>query len=120
MHNQLRAQHNASALCWSESLARDAQKWAENLASRDRAEHDYQDLITRGHGENIAWITNTVEKCQGHRKPGCVSCRDIVKKWYSEEKNYDFQKGTPVNAGQPIRHFNQVSLFLIDVLSCYF
>lgn len=108
VHNQLRALHNVSALCWSESLARDAQKWAENLANRDRAEHDFQDLITKGQGENIAWMTNRVEKCQGYKKPGCVSCGDIVKKWYSEEKNYDFQNGKPVDAGQPIHHFNQV------------
>lgn len=77
----------------------------------DRAEHDYQDLITKGQGENIAWMTKTVEKCNGPvRKPGCVSCGDIVKKWYSEEKNYDFQKAAPAVAGQPTRHFNQVKI----------
>lgn len=109
VHNQLRGLHNASALYWSESLAREAKKWAENLANRDRAEHDYQDLITKGQGENIAWMSKTTEKCQGPRKPGCVSCGDIVKKWYSEETNYDFQKGTPINAGLPVHHFNQVT-----------
>lgn len=108
VHNQLRALHNASALCWSESLAGNAQRWAENLANKDRAEHDYQDLITKGQGENIAWMTLTTEKCEGPRKSGCVSCGDIVKKWYSEEKNYDFQKGAAIDPGQPIRHFNQI------------
>lgn len=117
VHNQLRALHNASALCWSESLARDAQKWAESLAYRDRAEHDYQDLITKGQGENIAWMAKTVEKCQGPRKPGCISCGDIVEKWYSEEKNYDFQKAAPVDAGQPVRHFNQVTLKIKHVFA---
>jgi len=109
VHNQLRALHNASALCWSESLARDAQKWAESLAYRDRAEHDYQDLITKGQGENIAWMAKAVDKCHGAVKnPGCITCGDIVKKWYSEEKNYDFQKAAAIAVGQPIRHFNQI------------
>ena len=81
----------------------------KNLASRDRAEHDFQDLITKGQGENIAWMTSTVEKCQGPRKSECVSCEDVVKKWYSEEKNYDFQKGAPADVRQPTRHFNQVT-----------
>ncbi|XP_027039120.1 transmembrane protease serine 9-like isoform X1 [Pocillopora damicornis] len=108
VHNQLRALHNASALCWSESLAGEAQKWAENLANRDRVEHDYQDLITKGQGENIAWINSTTEKCEGPKKPGCVGCGDIVKKWYSEGKNYDFQKGAAIDPGQPVHHFNQI------------
>ena len=120
VHNQLRALHNASALCWSESLARDAQKWAESLAYRDRAEHDYQDLITKGQGENIAWMANAVDKCQGAvKKPGCITCGDIVKKWYSEEKNYDFQKAAPTAVGQTIRHFNQAkepNIFFVLIL----
>lgn len=90
-------------------MARDAQKWAESLAYRDRAEHDYQDLITKGQGENIAWMAKAVDKCHGAVKnPGCITCGDIVKKWYSEEKNYDFQKAAAIAVGQPIRHFNQV------------
>lgn len=89
-------------------MAGEAQKWAENLANRDRVEHDYQDLITKGQGENIAWINSTTEKCEGPKKPGCVGCGDIVKKWYSEGKNYDFQKGAAIDPGQPVRHFNQV------------
>lgn len=115
IHNKLRALHNVSALHWSESLAQDAQTWAENLASTDRAEHDYQDLITKGQGENIAWMAGPVERCQVPPKPGCISCEDIVRKWYSEKKNYDFQKGAPISVGQSTSHFNQVILFLMII-----
>lgn len=54
-------------------------------------------------------MAKAVDKCHGAVKnPGCITCGDIVKKWYSEEKNYDFQKAAAIAVGQPIRHFNQV------------
>jgi len=63
-------------------------------------------------------MAKAVDKCQGTvKKPGCISCGDIVKKWYSEEKNYDFQKAAAIAVGQPIRHFNQVKGAIIFFFS---
>ena len=56
-------------------------------------------------------MAGPVERCQVPPKPGCISCEDIVRKWYSEKKNYDFQKGAPISVGQSTSHFNQVILF---------
>ena len=113
VHNELRALHNASALSWSESLALEAQRWAEQLAYRDRAEHDFQELITKGEGENIAWVAKAVDRCQGQKRPGCVSCDDIVRKWYSEGANYNYNTGQAIDSEKPINHFNQVNLRLM-------
>lgn len=60
-------------------------------------------------------MAGPVERCQVPPKPGCISCEDIVRKWYSEKKNYDFQKGAPISVGQSTSHFNQVILFLMII-----
>ncbi len=53
-HNKYRQQVNVSPLTWSNNLAKDAQKWANHLASLggNRLQHDSN---TNGQGENL-WL----------------------------------------------------------------
>lgn len=77
-HNQRRADHCASPLRWSDELAREAQRWADQLASRGCVlEHSR----TR-HGENLAAGTT-----------GAFSPEDIVQMWYREIAQYRFGRG---------------------------
>ena len=110
-HNRLRKLHGAQSLSWSESLAEDAQNWAEYLAQNDKIEHDYETLAEKDEGENIAWFTPPKPKCQGDWKSNCVTCSEVVQNWYDEEKNYDFQRGTGKKLNYPISHFAQVRTF---------
>ncbi|ESQ88813.1 CAP domain-containing protein [Asticcacaulis benevestitus] len=50
VHNAERSQVGAPALSWNDDLARDAQTWADHLATRGTFEHS-----TTGDGENL-WM----------------------------------------------------------------
>lgn len=107
-HNKLRRLHGAQPLSWSESLAEDAQKWAEYLAINDKIEHDGDTLTEMDEGENIAWFVPPQPKCQGAWKPNCVTCGEVVQNWYDEAANYNFQTGTAKKPDLPVKHFAQV------------
>lgn len=107
-HNRLRRLHGAQPLSWSESLAEDAQKWAEYLAINDRIEHDGDTLAEKDEGENIAWFVPPQPKCQGAWKPNCVTCGEVVQNWYDESENYNYQTGAAKKPDLPVKHFAQV------------
>lgn len=58
-HNSYRAKHKVPALVLAKDLCDMAQKWAEELAARDRFEHSKCELKGARVGENIAmkWST---------------------------------------------------------------
>lgn len=68
-HNSKRAIHSAYPLTWDWGLARDAQKWALELARRNVFEHS----PWNGQGENLYSISR-VEK-----EP--ITCDDAVQAW---------------------------------------
>lgn len=107
-HNKLRRLHGAQPLSWSESLAEDAQKWAEYLAINDKIEHDGETSADKDEGENIAWFVPPQPKCQGSWKPNCVTCGEVVQNWYDESENYNYQTGAAKKPDLPVKHFAQV------------
>lgn len=68
-HNSKRAIHGAPSLTWDWNLARDAQKWALELARKDAFEH----APWSGQGENLYSITKV------QKEP--ITCEDAVQAW---------------------------------------
>lgn len=71
-HNKYREEVAVPPLEWSESLARSAQKWADNLADIDSLEHSFS-----GYGENI-WAGAS----------GSFSQTQIIDSWGSEQQYF--------------------------------
>ena len=61
-----------------------------------------------GAGENLAWFTMSIptKQCQGPKMSGCTQCREMIKDWYDEIKDFDFNTGE--SKGGVITHFTQV------------
>ena len=104
-HNKLRALHGSQSLVWSEELGDETQKWCEELALNDVLEHDNKTMDTKNQGENLAAVNGNNQQSGG---PTPDLCESIVKRWYMEEQNYNYQTGIPKAPGLPIKHFAQV------------
>nr|QNH72468.1 toxin candidate TRINITY_DN24577_c0_g1_i1 [Pachycerianthus borealis] len=76
-HNELRKQHNAPALKWSDSLAQEAREWANHMASTKKFAHASA-AVRNNHGENLAWLSSS--------RPAYQS----TDMWYTEIRDYDF------------------------------
>lgn len=88
-HNNFRKAHQAPPLTWSSALARDAEAWAKQIAREGRLRHD-----DTKDGENVFMVFGRE-----------IDGSDAVNSWYSEVKDYDFNKsGYQSNTG----HFTQV------------
>lgn len=107
-HNALRAKHGSPALQWNFYLERHAEKWARVIARSKSLVHDAAGLNAFEEGENLALFVPEKPKCSGKQNKDCYSCEEIVNAWYSEIKNYDFQKAD-TNNGQPYKTFTQVN-----------
>ncbi|EDO35383.1 predicted protein [Nematostella vectensis] len=93
VHNELRAQHQAPKVTWSDQLAKDAQAWANHIAKNGRLEHSSPDSRP-DQGENLFMSS-----------PGEINAGDVVDEWYSEVSKYKFGKpGWQSGTG----HFTQV------------
>lgn len=97
-HNSMRALHGARPLTWDSSLARKAQIWALNLATRKTMEHS----PIKDDGENLYKSSNIQSEI--------ATCKDAVEAWYGEVIDYPFR--SPPNSifdvGAQIGHFTQV------------
>jgi uncharacterized protein YkwD len=81
-HNAYRAKHSAPALKWNSTLASYAQKWSDGCVFQHSG---------GPYGENLAM--------------GYGDWKSVVDAWYSEEKNYNYNKpGFSSSTG----HFTQV------------
>ena len=108
MHNCYRGFHNAPPLRWSAELTRAAQEWADYLASRDEFVHD-PTLRAKGQGENLYYKSPSKRLCNyGESGPECLSCGEIVTRWYDEEIDYDYVTGETKTPFAPILHFTQI------------
>ncbi len=99
-HNALRAKHGAKALVADEALRKQAQKWAEQLASANgRLKHSNVD----GMGENLYYHHSTA--------PTPIAAAELatqaVDAWYGEIKDYKFGEDNLAHFGK-IGHFTQV------------
>ncbi|MDX2230240.1 MAG: CAP domain-containing protein [Leptolyngbyaceae cyanobacterium bins.349] len=95
-HNKARSEVRVSPLTWSNQLAREAQAWANNLASRNARGHS-EGKTRPGQGENIWYGTS-----------GRYSFTDMVNGWKEEKKLY---RGGPVtkNNYRAIGHYTQMT-----------
>ncbi|KAI7801485.1 putative golgi-associated plant pathogenesis-related protein 1, partial [Triplophysa rosa] len=91
-HNKYRRKHQAPDLTLSDTLCASAQLWADHIFSKKRMEHSDTD-----NGENIFYAFSSEPKKPTGKKP--------VDTWYSEIKDYNFEKsGYQPKTG----HFTQV------------
>lgn len=106
-HNDFRYFHGVPALKWSAALSRDAQNWANHLATSEKFDHD---PTARGkdQGENLFYTIPAKRLCDyGEQGEDCQSCEEIVQMWYNEEADYDYETGESKN-GAPVLHFTQL------------
>ncbi|CAL9708914.1 unnamed protein product [Knipowitschia caucasica] len=89
-HNSLRSQHGAPSLSYNSDMCTAAQAWADTLLKKNQLEHS-----STSDGENVYYSCGSGEP-RGN---------EAVDSWYSEIKDYNFQKpGFGMNTG----HFTQV------------
>jgi len=94
-HNYWRTKVNIKNVTWSDDLAKVAQEWAENLASRGCILEHRSGKWDSPYGENIYWssgMTNTPDK--------------VVDSW-AEEIQY-FNKDTGKCEGGVCGHYTQI------------
>ncbi|WP_458720750.1 CAP domain-containing protein [Candidatus Nitrosocosmicus sp. R] len=104
IHDQERKAVNNPALSWSDSLAADAQSWADHITTlglgpNDKAPHAPFD-INNPQGENLAW---------GHKDYFTTAAG--VDGWAAEKSNYDGQPLTEndfVEGVPMIGHYTQM------------
>ncbi|MBN3287849.1 GAPR1 protein, partial [Polyodon spathula] len=76
-HNEYRRKHRVPGLKLSSKLSREAQQYADALASTRILKHSAES--SRGQcGENLAWAS--------YDEPG----KEVAERWYNEIKNYNF------------------------------
>jgi len=94
LHNTFRVWHHSPALKWSSSLAKKAQKLADDIAVNNDSSMVSADMNELP-GENLAVINNDYQ----------TAAETATRHWYSEVKSYNFvhPKMTDEN-----RHFTQV------------
>ncbi|KAH3748673.1 Golgi-associated plant pathogenesis-related protein 1-like [Dreissena polymorpha] len=98
-HNDLRKKHSAQALTLADDLTAYAQKWADDIAKRDRMEHS---KCTLPSGDSVG---ENIYMCWSSDGSAAADANDAVQSWYDEIKDYDFNKqGFAMNTG----HFTQV------------
>ncbi|EFJ42219.1 hypothetical protein VOLCADRAFT_107377 [Volvox carteri f. nagariensis] len=111
-HNTYRARHSAAALVWDETLAKQAQAWAQALASGCRMQHSG----AQGVGENLYLMSTTAGV-----NPSALRCIDAANSWYSEVSKYRFTNypwnDNRANFGN-IGHFTQVVRKSSTTLGC--
>ncbi|XP_028909733.1 Golgi-associated plant pathogenesis-related protein 1 isoform X1 [Ornithorhynchus anatinus] len=77
-HNDYRQKHGVPSLKLCKKLNREAQQYAEALASTKVLKHSPES--SRGqYGENLAWAS--------YDQPG----KEVADRWYNEIKDYNFQ-----------------------------
>jgi uncharacterized protein YkwD len=94
MHNKFRTWHGGPALKWSLSLAKKAQKVAEDLALNNDSAMESAELNELP-GENIAII----------HKDYATAAATAVRQWYEEVKGYSFSHPS---LDDSTKHFSQV------------
>lgn len=93
-HNEWRVKYKVPTLIWDDALARDAQDFAEQVATKAKFPPMHR---SKGiNGENFFWGT-----------AGAFEPKDAVDRWESENKNYDRETNTCA-AGKTCVHFTQL------------
>jgi hypothetical protein len=99
-HNQPRKAQGRAALIWDDALARDAQKWADHLATKRLFEHAVPVQGDAAQGENL-WM--------GTR--GAYSAEEMVGLWHDEgleARSGVFPNVSKTGDWRDIGHFTQM------------
>jgi uncharacterized protein YkwD len=103
-HNKVRSQHHVPPMSWSDSLARDAAKWADHLAKDLGCQMHH--TTAGGEGENLYWASARTWS-DGRRDSQAVTPEQVVIGWASEEADYDY-KNNSCRAGKACGHYTQI------------
>jgi uncharacterized protein YkwD len=98
LHNQERALVGVSPLTWNDTLAADAQTWAEHVATTGDFAHS---TCSECYGENLAARNHTT----------AVPVAQELANWVSEKNNYKgepFDPTTQTNASNVYAHYTQM------------
>jgi uncharacterized protein YkwD len=98
VHNQERALVGVSPLTWNDTLAADAQTWAEHVATTGDFAHS---TCSECYGENLAARNHTT----------AVPVAQELANWVSEKNNYKgepFDPTTQTNASNVYAHYTQM------------
>ncbi|CAM9951375.1 unnamed protein product [Pylaiella littoralis] len=104
-HNVYRCMHNAPPLVYNDTLAAEAQVWADGLSTEAQCDQPlFHSTPANGVGENLAtcsWIFTDTSSCTGG-----VSA---VVRWYEEQQFYvPGPTGSSNDPAEEIGHFTQV------------
>ncbi|XP_022791753.1 probable pathogenesis-related protein ARB_02861 isoform X2 [Stylophora pistillata] len=102
LHNYYRSIHEAPLLTLDENLRKDAQDYALKVARSQmlRPEQDFV-LNSKNEGENLGFRCSTI------RPDPEKALRQIMKRWYDEGCQYNFQ--APPTDKYSFRHFTQMT-----------
>lgn len=101
-HNEWRSRYGVGALTWSDTLASDAQAWADELANRGfQLEHSPRPPRTAG--ENLAYAGNT----DLNSRANDLTASGVVDLWGNEVNDYDYAANTCA-PGKVCGHYTQV------------
>ena len=100
IHNDARSEVDLAHLVWSEKLKKDAQKYADYLASKDLFEHS-NNLKKLNQGENLYYAEYYFENTN--------YLEDASLDWLSEKKDFKYAKiGDSRNNFSLIGHYTQM------------
>ncbi len=105
VHNKARADVGVEKLEWSNSLSVDAQKWADNLAEKDKMFHSSNESRLN-QGENLYYSFSSQN---GEAKFSNSPAKDASTAWYNEINDYKYSAiGSTANESVMIGHYTQM------------
>ena len=111
IHNDARSEVDLAHLVWSEKLKKDAQKYADYLASKDLFEHS-NNLKKLNQGENLYYAENYNILENGEKEyyfENTNYLEDASLDWLSEKKDFKYAKiGDSRNNFSLIGHYTQM------------
>ena len=105
-HNEWRAKVGVPALGWSDTLALDAQGWADELKKKNNCAMAHADQ--NQHGENVLDASAKVWKKSGKREVQDISAKFVVDNLASEVLDYNYETNSCTNISPGCGHYTQI------------
>jgi len=106
-HNKYRKALGLPNLIWSNTLAANAQKWANHLKDQNCSIRHSPKKSRIGYGENIAWNSGYNDTPEG-----------VVDRWCSEQENFNFETRKCNGNWQLCGHYTQVIWRATERVGC--
>lgn len=103
-HNDVRVELKLPVLRWSDRLAEDAGRWADELAQKRGCKMEHAGV--EGQGENLYWASPLLWS-DGRRELQAVTAEKVVAAWASERRDYDHAHNR-CRAGKACGHYTQI------------